>query len=641
MGVAQSLANAIAGLQTAQSGLSGSLSALKKDAGQFTVIASHPRFWGTPAEVADLLAEAATPEGQAIVKSQSAMIPATVPSATKDTSGDRTAACAFCYRFGSQLGMTPTQVQNAGIQLVADLLATPVSEYGTEACMDWSGTPWALGYDWGFSLLTPTQIQTLLAEVDAALAPAKRISSNTTWSGYNQLSGDVPMAAALATYGETTTEYVKDVYDNNWFANKPTWWNYAWQKIAFANGGSREGYFYFCDGCYSNFLARGFWETATGGDQSLAIEYFRTFALWTLFQIHPDTLVKGRLPWNLYTTVFAGGGSQRQAWGMLESLTKFGDPASQQIARWLIDNSLGWPGVNRSSGDALLFGLLIGDPRIKGADPATLSIPKYLLMEQPGELYVRSDWTAQSNIFWFGNHTTGSRVTPAGEFMLYSKGAYLFGNAAHRIGHSYAPRWLSCGFCFVDSTGVPNGGNYPGGSVPDYKSLGTFTATKTPTGWQIIASAAPNFAKPPTQCDLVVTCDDAVQNVTIQATVVCDPTWTPHLVLPCPTQPVMNAGGSVSVVNGAASCTLTFDAPPAQLLAIGGVDHYADGLPGTAYAGKPYLFSGTVLDTTFDPLQRKTDPASIAATLQQMGLWRLHIVFPAGGGTITTTIKVQ
>lgn len=611
------------------------------------VAKSHPRFWGTDAEVAELKAKAGTREGQAIVKD--ALARANGPS---DKAGDRLLCAAFFYRFGADLAVDAGIIKSLGAQAVDDLMAATIRQGDN----GFGGAPWAIAYDWLQPLLTAEQKSKLVA-TGVTLLSDRNPADGQTWRGYNQLSGDCPMATALAIHGDQPTDYVSDVYANNWFAARPRFYNYAWQKQAWADGGSREGFAQYFSSCQHNFATRALWETATG-DRSLDIGYFRNTPYWHLFQCAPDSISAGHWPLPLYTSTFSGGqGSNRGLWNILQACTRFSDEKGKQLARWLIDQSMGWTGVDRTPGDALLYGLLIGDPRVKGADPAKLGIPLTFTMAQPGEIFIRSDWTAKSNLVWFGNHTTASRVTPTGELTLYSKGAYLLGNAATRIGHSYGCRWFLCGVCFVGEDGTPAFNIANPGSVPDYLQRGTFSVSSAASTVTVAAACAANFAAtkggPPAsliqRCDRSFTCDASVSAITLTDDIACDPSLTPHLVFPCPTEPKVKAENgqwTVTITNGPASCTLTFSPANWQmnasnLLAIGGPANYCDGLPGTAYAGKPYLVAGSVLDTDFGRLAASKKPADQAQALKQMGYWRLHVVLPPGGAKLTTAIAVH
>src|SRR5262249_48925957 len=156
-----------------------------------------------------------------------------------------------------------------------------------------------------------------------------------------QLTGDVPLAAALATCGETAKDYVTDVYQNNLFAPNPPFWSYPWQKQAWADGGSREGFASYFTACHTNFAARGIWETATNGDQSFEMGYYRNAPYWHLFQMLPDTIVPGKWPVPACTSVFSGiQGSNRGLWSIQKAATRFSDPIGRQLARWNIDQSM-------------------------------------------------------------------------------------------------------------------------------------------------------------------------------------------------------------------------------------------------------------------------------------------------------------
>src|SRR5262249_18015963 len=152
----------------------------------------------------------------------------------------------------------------------------------------------AVAYDWVFPLFTDAQKATVIAWFRKIMDTRDTSAAGaSSWNPENARAGD-GMVLALATAGAITDhDYVADFWTNNWNAsslapNQWTPWTYHWAIQEMGDCGSNEGFGYYTNNVSPNFLTKGLWETATGGNNFLKIGWFDRYPLWFLFQHEPN-----------------------------------------------------------------------------------------------------------------------------------------------------------------------------------------------------------------------------------------------------------------------------------------------------------------------------------------------------------------
>ncbi|HLJ11368.1 MAG TPA: right-handed parallel beta-helix repeat-containing protein, partial [Planctomycetaceae bacterium] len=404
--------------------------------GSYTLVSTHPRLL----DFTTVPSKAGSPDGKLILR----QVQATVDGGP-DATGDRLLCGAFLVRYAGTFGVLPpgipwkkTALQYRA-QAIADLMSTPIytGGYGT---LIYTMAPAACGYDWLYNFLTVNQRNKLLGAFQSVMdrrAPTDKPASNQ-WCSSNNISG-FGMTAALATAGEYPgRDYVADYYVNNWWkapSNPPDENLFNWYCVRnnLAGGGNREGFGYYW-GVLPNWASKAFWESATAGsNQALQnLAYFNQYPYWVLFQTDPA--YKASTPiWSLHTIAYSGElDYDRSFMEFLMCSTSWSDDKGKKLARWLLDETLQYPYAAGSVGRQLLFGLLIGDPRVKGAAPSTLGLPLARDVTPYGEHFERSDWGPQATCFYFGCATHQSRVYPMNDLTVWSKGQPLICHGMHR-----------------------------------------------------------------------------------------------------------------------------------------------------------------------------------------------------------------
>jgi len=524
----------------------------------------------------------------------------------------------------------------------------------------------ACGYDWCYDLLSADQRAATLTRIQQVMDNrdiARKIAC-LAWFSSNNIAGP-GMTLALATHGEFPgKDYVADYYENNWWKaptsppdqNLFNWW---FVRNNLAGGGNREGFGYFW-GVLTNWVCKAAFESATAGsDQQLGqLAYFNQYPYWILFQTDP-AYKKGTPIWSLPTITYSNElDYDRSFCEFLMCSTSWSDEAGRGLARWLLDQTMGYVSGAGSVGRLLLFGLLIGDPRVVGASPSALNLPLEHVVMPYGEFFQRTDWTAEATCLYFGCATHQSRVYPMNDFTLWSKGVPLLPHRMPLYQHDYGPAWMRNIVCFVSSAGAapalpavdsssqiaPQAGDVLQALAfdipendPGAKALGSLTKNADGSWTGDCTGLWTNSRGLVKLSRRTVTPAMSSQNagsITIVDEVVCDQMLTPHICWNTPNQPLiaMDAAGgpgTVTLANGGASCVMTFDRPPAKILAIGGPGHEIDDLN-----GKPWSPN----------LSQYENPNWLALNeagrLRQGGYWRVHVVLPAGGGKLTTTIRL-
>lgn len=593
-------------------------------AGDFTVRPDHPRLFITSDNRADLIKRIAA--APAIWKEVVACA-----DGKPDKTGDRLICTAALYRLGLAPGFKYNQTSEGyGAQAVGDLLDLPIT-MGQSGSLEFTLAPLACGYDWLHNLLTPEQRSSMLTKIQKVMDGRSDPNTSYAWASYNHISGS-GMILALATHGETSKDFVQDYYHNNWWKPKDrklhNWW---YVRNNLEGGGNREGFGYY-QFAYVNWLDKAAWETATDNRELAKLGWFTRFPYWVLFQTDPK-LKNGSFLWSLPTITYSGAQEWARMWyEMLAASTTFSDDKGKALARWLLDSTVGY-GAARGPARALLFGLLIGDPRIKGKSPAELRLPLEHVVQPYGEVFERSDWSPDATVVYFGCCTHLSRSYPLNNMMLWSKGQPLLANRQILYSHSYGPCWLRNGVVFFRGNELAFDVTFEGD--PDYAERGSLSRS----GEKWIGNGTRAYSDPPPHkvdatkylqlARRTFEYDRKKNSITVLDELECDKSLSPHITWNMPTEPKVE-GRTISIMNGPAACVLTMDAEPARIIKIGGPDHLIDDLK-----GKPFTTASQQLDNTWIKLP-ETDK------IRQGGFWRVHVV-PAGSGKfrLQTVIDVK
>ncbi|HLJ11956.1 MAG TPA: hypothetical protein VKU82_12245, partial [Planctomycetaceae bacterium] len=623
--------------------------------GNYTVVSSHPRLL----DFTSVPSKAASTDGLAILQQVEASV-----DGVADTTGDRLICGAFLVRYAQQFGQLPPgvtwkqTVAQYQAQAIADLLTeaatNTASGIGNYGLLRYTLAPLACGYDWLFNVMTPTQQTTVRTALRTIMdtrtfggASAQGGQTFYQWYSANNVSG-FGMTAALATYGEfSDKEYVADYYNNNWWVPNGfgTDKGYNWWCVRnnLLGGGDREGFGYFW-GLLPNWACKAFWESATSNtDLSLQnMPYFNQYPYWVLFQTE-RAYIKNYPIFSIHTIEYSGELDYDRAFmEYLMCSTSWSDANGKKLARWLLDQSLQYVYGAGSVGRLLMFGLIIGDPRVVGAPPDTLGLPLTRDLIPIGEHFERSDWTTNATCLYFGCASHQSRVYPQNDVTIW-KGGPLVCHGMQRYFHDYGFECQKNRISFYKAGAAGPAFNQveadpetiPLGTLvknSDGSYTGDCTALMTSAGSLVKLSRrtmTPNIAAG------LVTVFDEVQ---------CDATLTPHACWNTPNQPQIagfTATGvpipntqTMTFVNGSHSATFTFS-QPVTVIPIGGIDssgvnHMIDGLD-----GKPYTPDSSRY------MSPKFLAQDVPTQIKWGGYWRVHVLMPAGGGTLTTRIQVQ
>ncbi|HLJ10860.1 MAG TPA: hypothetical protein VKU82_06710 [Planctomycetaceae bacterium] len=592
--------------------------------GKYTVKRGHPRLFVD----SDIAAKAKTRDGAEILKAVTACA-----QGPADKTGDRLICAAFLYQFGSQIGVDESTRAKLGKQAVSDLLELPAfgPNYGT---LLYILAPGACGYDWLYDLLTAEQKQELLAKFKSVMdnRDIAKKPGCLQWFSSNNVAG-FGMTLAVATEGDYPgKQYVADYYHNNWW--KPggigkdgfNWWCV---RNNLAGGGNREGFGYFW-GTFPNWFSKAAFESATGNRDLQSLDYFSKYPYWILFQTAPD-YKKGTPIWSLPTITYSNELDYDRAFmEFLMCSTSWSDDDGKQLARWLLDQSLGYTTGAGSVGRLLLFGLVIGDPGVVGKSPKQLDLPLERVLMPYGEVFQRTNWTPDATCFYFGCGTHQSRVYPMNDLTIWSKGQPLLPHREQLYQHSYAPFWLRNSVCFVDKKTNKLAFEYTQAD-PQTTALGNLT--KNSDG-SYTGDATKLWARPQVKlARRTVSPDLAGGVVTVLDELQCDSSIVPHVTWNTPHEPNVAADGSIAFKCGKAACVMTFDQAPAKVLTIGGPGHEIDGLDGKPYT--PHVSMELSANWVAEAEELK---------IRHGGRWRVHVV-PAGGKDgafrLQTTIKIK
>lgn len=660
---AVNLGDQLNALSALQSGTAALCAAIAGELPANPTAPARPRSW--PAAASALPAKiAADPMKPSIWAQVIAAAELSIASPTQAQAMERMACSAALYRFGLIPGATYHKAQaDYGAQAVADLTAINFANApAVDAQLDLYILQIAWTYDAIFPLLSTAQRQAFVQGVAAFRAAVKgtaKVGNSAqpgweTWWGYNQLAGAIMLLDLACEDG--TLGWVADTFANSWWANDPVKPNFYFTQKCFPQGTNREGCGYWSvGGADAVEFAKSAYAALTGDHSADDLNPNR-YPLWYLFQSDPN-FVKGQFAWTLPTVTYSGGPYQTERiWcERLGIETGNGDQIRAPLARWMLDQTVGWGGgTSDSPTKGLISYLLIGDPRVVGQSPAALNLP--LSFNTTSEVFQRSDWSTAATVLYFGCAPYVTRTTPTNDLMLWSKGQPLLCQRQRLYGHSYG-----CG-AFRNLVSYWQGnqivGQMPNDADETYLVKGVLTqnadgswtgdATKLISNLQGVSTPLPPISKSVRTVAFLA----GTSIVTVTDDVACDASLTPHVIWNTPNAPAMSLAGqavtfasgqsvqadSVTLTNGAASCVMTFGGP-VTIIPIGGADaagvrHWVDGLDGQPMdvSGKPTTVPA------YDSIFLGLTPAQ---QVKQGGYWRFHVVLPAGGAKLTTTIQVQ
>jgi len=396
----------------------------------YTIRKDHPRLLITAENKADLVDKIkAAPEIWRRV------IAAAQGDPGKAEPQDHLLACAAIYQLGLVAGFEYALTrQEYGQEGVTALMAIE----GEQARSLQFGI--AFGYDWLFDLLTAEQ-KKALAERMIKAAPT------VVGEGGNCIRG-LGIVLGLAFHGDGVDDTAAAEIVNHMF--KDVWWNpkiensrHNWliHVRYLEGGGGGEGIGYFSRH-WPTFPMAAAWKTATGQDYFARLGYFRNMPYWMTHSVAPrPATVKGNfsaMPAHNYADSNMWPPSYDRMMAAASGFLKDIDPAGAALARWWVDHGRSASRARLPYEDmpeALVYGLLIGDPRVQTAPAEKLGLPPVFVMPGLNEVHLRSAWDdVDATCIFFGNTRARMRSCVSNEFMLWKNGGPLFlfrGGIAH------------------------------------------------------------------------------------------------------------------------------------------------------------------------------------------------------------------
>jgi hypothetical protein len=400
----------------------------------------HPRLLITPENRAEIIAKArAAPK----------LLQAVIRTAERGKGEEMVLACGAIHQLGLipgfEYALSRRQYGRKGVEGLMSLIGAepPGAYYGPGYLL---GLP--CGYDWLHALLSMDQKRALVEEM-LRVARQPQAQYNDPLDGINGHIGGPRMTMGLACYGDgIDDEGARGVVEH---AFRQVWWNpdreqvfpaIGLQTLLYMEGGGWvEGISYL--GCsFRIFAHMAAWKTATGQDYFARMGFFRSLPYWMTHAIVPKAKPgKGYVVplHNYHAGRMGSSGGLAQMMAAATGYLKDVDPAGAALARWWLDQSY-WQGMDSPRvGRALVYGLLIGDPRVKAAPPAALNTPRTLVMRGMNLVYMRSRWAdPDATVVAFGNNRFGCyRARAFNQLSLWKNGGSLIGYRGQIAGHYY------------------------------------------------------------------------------------------------------------------------------------------------------------------------------------------------------------
>jgi hypothetical protein len=361
---------------------------------KYEVRKGHPRFLITPENKGEIIEK---------IKAGPGLWQRAIDAA-KGKEWEAMLACAMIYQMdlvpGFKYAMTREQYGRKAVELLlkCDYKEENVKNFANPAA-----------YDWVFDLMTPEQrkivVQGMIARVKEGAARGGKPYAIQDTNGVDNQA----FILGLAFYGDGVDDAAaRDITEGAW---KKVLWNPEFSTrhildrsrtvlffIRMLEGGCNdEGNHYFPYHCKFP-LHVGAWKTATGVDCFAHMGYFRNLPYLESFIMQPfddgtlghDIGLSGYLCYspgchhnyhNIGSTVVAATGHLRQV-----------DPRGAALARWWVQQHKVWGDMHQDNKGALLvYGLLIGDPRVRPLSPRELEIPLTHVMRGLNLVFVREE----------------------------------------------------------------------------------------------------------------------------------------------------------------------------------------------------------------------------------------------------------
>lgn len=422
----------------------------------------------------------------------------------------------------------------------------------------------AIAYDWLWELLTPEQRTKICL---TCLARLKRGLDN----GYNADYGK-GLITRIAIDGDIpeTVDCIKSAWQTTYWGTQPAGssgglYNAGYSREYFPHGGMREGVGYFSDNV-PVFAAYEAWLRATG-DRSFEIPWKTEAAQAIIYQVRPlGTQIRSQPENEILTTTGHGR--------MIQLAIGHQDPKVAQLAAWFWDkNKANYS--NCTEFEWFLYTVLIGDPRIKPADPASLDIP--LVHSNGHDLWARDKWT------WGGDYVQASfgcsefqcRKNNWGDIFIVSKDRILVASRSSCWRHNYAP---------ITARSIPT---LWIGEVLQTPLSGDDTPRRTrmsdgikqigPNKWVCdlrLWYKDRNRIPPIEVFTRTLEIRDNNRTFVVTDELKADPRLDLWLPWNMPEQPVINDDGTVTQVNGVATLLTSFAEHPEQVFVRGGYTDY-------------------------------------------------------------------
>ena len=422
-------------------------------------------------------------------------------------------------------------------------------------------------FDWAYDRFSPDERATIIKRYENS---GFGVWDNELWKGYNCNAG-LGMLPALAFDGDTLCDYVGQY----WLS----WWTYGFESTnnqqipsicnrAFEKyivGGqpyTREGIGYYTYSVIHQTVKRAY-ESATGDTQTLDYDWFNVIPQYLAIGLD---MVSQPQRYRANIDIYNAG----LLAGYYAPCTGSKDPKQASLSRWLHDQS-GKPytTANTWPGSSMLARMLVGNPRAVGKSPAELGLPT--TFNTTDTWTSRSSWGPEADCVSLQSSAFFSRATSARAITVWSQGSLLMGNGQSRVNHGYAdPGFNSTVYVYRDAANVTSI-RAPGGNNDKARTtvVGGFavsdrSATADYGLWHGVGI---------TDAQCTVSHDVDSRTITIADTWTCAAPYVARIAFSTPQKPTWDAdSGTLTLQNGPALATLTFDPPLAECMIRGGTD---------------------------------------------------------------------